>query len=118
MDQDPRPAGPPVDEGGTRSPEEIRADIEQTREEVGDTVEALAGKTDVKAQANRRVEEIKANLHAKADQAKAKLADATPANAQEGGRTVATKIRQNPVPLALGGAVLLAFALGRRTSRP
>jgi len=31
----------------TRSPEEIRADIDATREEVGDTVEALAGKTDV-----------------------------------------------------------------------
>ena len=41
--------------GETKSPEQIQADIEQTREELGDTVEALAEKTDVKAQAKSRI---------------------------------------------------------------
>lgn len=36
------------------SPEELRADIERTREELGDTVEALVAKTDVAARARQR----------------------------------------------------------------
>jgi hypothetical protein len=110
----------PAGEGteGTRSPEEIRADIAETREEVGDTVEALAAKSDVKAQARARVEEIKGNVKAKADQAKAKAQSSTPESAQQGGQQVVAKVRENPAPLVLGGAVLVAFLIGRRTARP
>ncbi len=39
-----------------QDPEAIKEQIEATREELGDTVEALASKTDVKAQAKRKVE--------------------------------------------------------------
>ena len=60
----------------TRSPEEIRRDIEETRGELGDTVEALAAKADVKAQA-----------------------------------------KKNPVQLAVGGALVAGFLLGRMASR-
>jgi len=102
----------------TRSPEEIRADIEQTREQVGDTVEALTAKTDVKAQARERLDEIKGNIHAKADQAKARAQSAAPESAQQGGQQLVTKVRENPTPLMLGGAVLVAFLIGRRTARP
>ena len=35
----------------TQSPEELRAQIRRTREDLGETVEALAAKTDVKADA-------------------------------------------------------------------
>ena len=35
------------DEGETREPTQIRADIEQTREELGDTAAAVAEKADV-----------------------------------------------------------------------
>src|SRR3954470_9248453 len=101
MDQDPSPAGPSVTAGGDsaqRSPEEIRADIEQTRAEVGDTVEALAEKTDVKAQAQQRVDEIKDNVRAKAETVKAKAADTTPASAQQGGQQLVAKVRANPMP--------------------
>lgn len=41
----------------SREPEEIREDIEQTREELGDTVAAMAEKTDVKQQAQRLAKE-------------------------------------------------------------
>ncbi len=38
---------------GARNPEEILDEIEQTRQELGDTAAALAQKADVKAQADR-----------------------------------------------------------------
>ena len=36
----------------------IESDIENTREELGETVEALAGKLDVKAQAEKKTEQL------------------------------------------------------------
>ena len=100
-----------------RTPEQIRAEIEDTREEVGDTVEALAAKTDVKARARDRVEELKANMRAKAGEAKAKAGNAAPDSAQQGGQQVLEKVRANPAPLVLAAAVLVAFLIGRRTAR-
>ena len=38
-------------EGGKRSPEEIQAHIEQTRQDLAETVDALSAKADVKARA-------------------------------------------------------------------
>jgi ElaB/YqjD/DUF883 family membrane-anchored ribosome-binding protein len=123
MDQDPRAAGTPVtsraagDPERTRTPEEIRADIEQTRAEVGDTVEALAEKTDVKAQAQHRVDEIKENVRAKADDVKAKASSTTPQSAQQGAQQIVAKVRANPLPFIGAGALLAAFLLGRRSGR-
>jgi hypothetical protein len=48
--------------------EEIVADIEATREQLGDTVEELAHRLDVKAQVQSTVEEAKANAQAKLTQ--------------------------------------------------
>jgi hypothetical protein len=128
MDEDARAAGPEVGAAGSsseagpgaepnRSPEEIRADIEQTRTEVGDTVEALAEKTDVKAQAKQRIVGIKGNLRHKREQLTTKAKNATPESAQQGGQQVVAKVRENPTPVALGGAVIAGFLLGRLTSR-
>jgi hypothetical protein len=57
VDEATRTSGPEVD--GQREPEEIRRDIEETRDELGDTVEALAAKTDVKAHAQEKADEVK-----------------------------------------------------------
>ena len=43
-----------TDADSDRSPEEIRADIERTRRELGDTAAAVAAKADVKAQARAK----------------------------------------------------------------
>jgi hypothetical protein len=70
-----------------RSPEQIRADIDRTREELGDTVEALAEKTDVKARA------------------------------QAGAVQVQAKVKQDPKPFAIGVVVvvlILVLLWGRR----
>ncbi len=114
MDQDPRTAGPQVDEPERqRTPEEIRADIAQTREDVGDTAAALAAKTDVKAQAQQRIDEIKSNVRAKKDD----LGSKAPGGAQKGGRQIAEVVRANPAPVALGSAALFGFLVARLTDR-
>jgi ElaB/YqjD/DUF883 family membrane-anchored ribosome-binding protein len=115
MDEGARPAGSSVDQD--RTPEEIRAEIEETRAEVGDTVEALAAKTDVKAQAKQKVEEIKGNVRQRGETLKARAQSTTPESAQQGGQQVVARVRENPAPFAIGGAVLLAFLFGRLTGR-
>ena len=60
MDEATRTSGPEVEgQRDQRSPEEIRADIRETRRELGDTVEELAAKTDVKAKAQEKIESVK-----------------------------------------------------------
>jgi ElaB/YqjD/DUF883 family membrane-anchored ribosome-binding protein len=119
MDEGARPAGSSVDQDQDRdrTPEEIRAEIEETRAEVGDTVEALAAKTDVKAQAKQKVEEIKGNVRQRGETLKARAQSTTPESAQQGGQQVVARVRENPAPFAIGGAVLLAFLFGRLTGR-
>ena len=81
MGEDAGPSGSTV--GQTQDPEQIREQIEATREELGDTVEALAAKTDVKAQAKRKVEETKARLADKQEDILGKAKDASPDDAVE-----------------------------------
>jgi len=50
-----------------QSPEELKAEIEQTRQDLADTVEALTAKLDVKSRAKDRISATK-------DQAAARLA--------------------------------------------
>jgi LPXTG-motif cell wall-anchored protein len=75
-----------------RSTEAIEGDIERTREQLGDTVEALAAKADVKAHAQARVAEVKQQARERAT---------------------------SPAALAAGGAValLLVAAMIRRRRR-
>lgn len=45
-----------------KDPEQIQQEIEETRRELGDTVEALAAKADVKALAHEKIERAKASV--------------------------------------------------------
>jgi uncharacterized protein DUF3618 len=49
---------------GQQTPEEIRREIEQTRRELGDTVDALSHKADVKQQARIKKEEVQERVKA------------------------------------------------------
>jgi Protein of unknown function (DUF3618) len=60
-----------------RTPEQLRQDIEQTRTDLGDTVAALAAKTDVKARAKEKVDEIKHATAEKAESVKQAAAEKT-----------------------------------------
>jgi hypothetical protein len=53
--------------------EALLEQIEETREELGATVEALAHKADIKAQVHEKVEERKEHLHQLQDEATGKL---------------------------------------------
>jgi ElaB/YqjD/DUF883 family membrane-anchored ribosome-binding protein len=107
----------------SRTPDEIRRDIEHTREGLAETAAALAERADVKARAHEKLEETKARLSGKVDEAKAKVsgtagaakvkaADATPASvaggAQTAAGTVANGARDNPIPATL----VAGFAAG------
>jgi ElaB/YqjD/DUF883 family membrane-anchored ribosome-binding protein len=91
-----------------RSPEEIRTEIEQTREELADTAAALAYKTDVKARAKERVDEIKGNVTSRASH----LKDKTPDAAGSAASAVTTGVKQHPLPTAAIAAAVLGFAMG------
>ena len=119
MDQGAREAGK-VDTRGsdeTRSPEEIQRDIETTREELGDTVEALAHKADVKSRAKERIDDVKGSARQKKDEFVSKAKDQTPDSASAGAEQVRGKVQENPLPFAVGGALVAGFLLGRLTSR-
>lgn len=100
MDQEPRQGSEAV--GEQREPEQIRREIEQTRGDLGETVERLVEKTDVKARAREKVEEVKA-----------KVGEATPSSAGD----AAGVARSNPLPFAVAGALVVGFLIGRITSR-
>ncbi len=52
------------------STEEIEADIARTRERLGDTVDALSERLDVKAQAKKKAQQTKVRAKSKAQQTK------------------------------------------------
>lgn len=102
---------------GARDPEQIQSEIEQTREELGDTIEALAAKTDVKAQAKHKVEETKASVSEKKDQILGKAREVSPDTATSAASAASQKARENPLPLAAVGAFAAGFMLGRLSKR-
>lgn len=118
MDQEPRPAGPDVTgEPEQRTPDQIRADIDATRDELGDTVAAVAEKADVKAQVRDRAAGAKQAARQKKDELLSKAKGASPDSASGGVEQVKAKAQEDPLLFAVGGALLLGFLLGRRRGR-
>jgi hypothetical protein len=81
--------------------DELRAEIQQTRTELGETVQALAAKADVKARALDQVEHAKHRVRVAAGQAQ-------------------QRVRTSPVPLGLvlaGVAAVVGVILIVRGSR-
>ena len=83
-------------------PNAIRAGIERTRAEMGDTVEALGYKADVKSRAKDRISETKDKLTGKAS-------DVAPDGQQV--KRAAGVAQENPLGLAIG-AVAVGFVAG------
>ncbi len=106
-----------ADEGGRKTPEVIEAEIEQTREELGDTVEALAAKADVKAQAKERIATIKNAAQQKKDDVAGRAREATPDSAAAGAHQVATTVKSKPLPFAAVGAFAAGVLVGRLLAR-
>jgi gas vesicle protein len=89
-----------------KEPGQIREEIEQTRTEMGDTVDALGYKADVKTRA-------KDNIADKRDRLKERITGATPDSDEvKGGAKRAVGVAQeNPIGLALG-SVAVGFVAG------
>jgi ElaB/YqjD/DUF883 family membrane-anchored ribosome-binding protein len=111
-------------EGGTPTDvEQARREVEQTRAEMGDTVEALSQKADIKAQYRQRLEERKAvlrgrqdELKAKATQARERMAGATPDDAKRTASRVAHTAEERPFPaigVAFGAGLLVGWLIAR-----
>jgi CHASE3 domain sensor protein len=115
MDQAPREADPVV--GGERTPEQIQAEIDVTRHELGETVAAVAEKADVKSQARRRMDEARQAAQATREELLSKVKASTPESAGAGMQQVSAKARQNPLALAVGGALVVGFLFGRGAGR-
>ncbi len=115
MGEDQRTGSSSVNE--SQDPEEIRAEIDETRRELGETVAALSAKTDVKAQAQERVDELKATVTEKKDEFAGKAQEISPESVQAAASAGATKARENPVPVAAIAAFAVGFVLGRVSSR-
>jgi ElaB/YqjD/DUF883 family membrane-anchored ribosome-binding protein len=115
MGQEPGTSGAAV--SGAQDPEQLQREIEQTREELGDTVEALAAKTDVKAQAKKKLDETAASVSEKAGELRTKAGEASPASLDEARAQVARLARENPIPAAGVGAFVAGFLAGRITKR-
>jgi ElaB/YqjD/DUF883 family membrane-anchored ribosome-binding protein len=102
---------------GTRDPEEIRREIEATRQDLGDTVEALAAKADVKARARERIAQTKESVAQKAGDLRSKARETSPDAVASGAAQATQKAKENPLPLGLAGAFGVGFLVGRLTKR-
>ena len=135
MGQDPGEVGAQQLDDTQKSPEQLRTEIEETREGLGDTVEALAAKTDVKARARERADELKSAATLKKDEllSKVRRGDSSSASGEPtashangasstGGGIQVSRLkdiaRENPVPTAALAAFIGGVAFARLISRP
>jgi ElaB/YqjD/DUF883 family membrane-anchored ribosome-binding protein len=107
-----------ADGSETKSPEQIRDEIEQTRKQLGDTVEALAAKTDVKGQAKSRIAAAKDTAQSKRDEYTTKARQAAPDSASAGADQLAATVKDKPLPFVVGAAMVIALAIGWLFRRP
>src|SRR6185369_6312536 len=96
-----------------QDPDLIRKDIEETRERMGETVDALGYKTDVKSRAKESVTGKVDSVKEKLVGAKDSALDATPStgDVKSGARQAVGVAQENPLGLAVG-AVAVGFLAG------
>ena len=98
-------------------PQQLRADIERTREDLGDTVAALAEKTDVKARARDKVAEVRQNVNQRRTELVGRARESSPDGASSDADQVRAKAQENPIHTAAIAAFVGGFLLGRITAR-
>jgi ElaB/YqjD/DUF883 family membrane-anchored ribosome-binding protein len=104
--------------------EQLQHEIEEARAELGDTVDALAQKADVKARVSEKMEQRKAALRERQEDIKARVSGArervsstTPDEAKRAASQIAHTAERRPFPaiaVALGVGLLIGRAIGRR----
>lgn len=91
----------------------IREEIEQTRTEMGSTVDALAHKADVKSRVKESFAEKRDRLRAQMTGTASRIGESTPEGGQmkEGAQRAVGVAEENPIGLAIGG-VATGFLVG------
>ena len=92
-----------------QDPNAIREEIEQTRSQMGDTIEAIGYKTDVKSRAKDSVSEKTDAVKEKVGSVMGRASDAAPSSGDV--KRAAGTAQENPLGLALG-AVAVGFVAG------
>ena len=87
-----------------QDPDAIRQDIEQTRGQMGETIDAIGYKTDVKSRAKESVTDKTDAIKSKVSGVMGKANDATPSTGEvkEGAQQAVSVAQENPLGLALG----------------
>ena len=114
MGKDQRPDGTAVID---EPQQEIRREIAQTRQELGETVATLAHKADVKAQIKERVDHTKASIGEKKDDLTQKAGHASPQGATSAASSVWHRTRENQLGVTAAAAFLIGLLLGRSSRR-
>jgi gas vesicle protein len=96
-----------------QDPDAIRQEIEQTRSQMGETVEAIGYKTDVKARAKDSVNEKTGAVKDKVNSVMGRASDSTPSgeDVRQTAKQAVSTAQSNPLGLALG-AVAVGFVAG------
>jgi hypothetical protein len=86
-------------------PEEIRAEIETTRDRMGETVDALAQKADIKSRMKDSIGDTKDRVKSQFQSVSSKAGDAAPDmdGVRQGAGQAAGIAQENPLGLAIGG---------------
>jgi hypothetical protein len=97
-------------------PNAIREEIEQTRARMGDTVDAIGYKTDVKSRAKESVRDKVGGVRDRITGAKDTMSDSTPStgDVKEGARQAVGVAQENPIGLgvaALAGGFLMGMMI-------
>lgn len=107
-----------------KTPDEIRAEIEDVREDLGDTAAALAAKTDVKARAKEKVDDVKQKVAEKKEAIGGGSgtgfgpgSGSSDPGAPSPVDQLRAKAQANPIPTAAIAAFVGGFLLGRISSR-
>ena len=96
-----------------QDPSAIREEIEQTRAEMGDTVEAIGYKTDVKTRTKESVQGKVDGVRERISGVKSSVNDATPStgDVKQGAQQAVGVAQANPIGLGVG-AIAGGFLLG------
>jgi gas vesicle protein len=96
-----------------QDPSEIREEIEDTRARMGETVEAIGYKTDVKTRTKEKVSGTFESVKSKVAGTGSRVNEATPAreDVKQGARQAVGVAQENPIGLALG-SVAVGFVAG------
>ncbi|RPH35803.1 MAG: DUF3618 domain-containing protein [Chloroflexi bacterium] len=91
-----------------RDPEAIREEIDRTREDMGETLDALGAKLDVKAQAKAKADQAKTQAKATADHAKVQAQTLV----SQGKEQAQVVYRRQPKAVIVGAGAVLAIIAG------